>query len=126
MPPMTSALRVVEDPGLSPDERVRLVVRMLLGMYEMTEIELGRRLGLPRTSIYNRMQGKTSFTVAEVGAMGVLFDIPAGAFLAGPSALLRPGSGPVTVQKPARIRGAVTADTPTAVTSIRSLRLVAA
>ena len=102
---MTAALRAVDTPTLSVDERVRLVVRMLLGMNEMSEIELGRRLGLPRTSIYNRMQGRTPFTVAEVGAMAELFGIPPGAFLAVPSALLSTNSTPVIAQKSRAVVG---------------------
>jgi hypothetical protein len=86
---MTAALRAVEDAAdLDPDEKVRLVTRMLLGWHEMTEIELGRRLGLPRTSIYNRMQGRTPFSVVEVVKMGEIFRIAPEAFLAGPQALL--------------------------------------
>jgi hypothetical protein len=85
------------DPG--PDEKVRLVARMLLGMYRMTEIELGRRLSLPRTSIYNRMQGRTPFTVAEVVRMGEIFRIAPEAFLAGPQALLRSLSSEATRPK---------------------------
>lgn len=102
---MTDTLRSVEGaaPGPDPDEKVRMVARMLLGMHRMTEIELGRRLGLPRTSIYNRMQGRTAFTVSEVVRMGQIFDIPPEAFLAGPKALLRPGDGSVTVRKLPRV-----------------------
>lgn len=91
--PGMSMLRAVED---DPDERVRTVVRMLLGMHRMSEVELGRRLGLARTPIYNRMQGRTAFTVAEVIKMADLFDVPAEVFLAGPRALI---AGVVTPRK---------------------------
>ena len=98
---MTGTLRAVGAPALGPDERVRLVVRMLLGMHEMSEIELGRRLGLARTPIYNRMQGRKAFTVAEVAAMAELFEVPPGAFLSGPNALLA-ASGDVSIKTSAR------------------------
>jgi len=89
---VTSTPRAVDD----PDEKVRLVVRMLLGMHRMSEIELGRRLGLPRTSIYNRMQGRTAVTVAEVVKLGELFDVAPEVFLAGPRSLI---TGVVTPRK---------------------------
>ena len=90
-----SSLRVVEPPvDLDPDEKVCLVARMLLSRHRLTEIELGRRLGLSRTSIYNRMQGRTPFTVAEVVKMSLIFGVPPEAFLAGPTALIR-GSNPL-------------------------------
>lgn len=121
-----TTLRAVEGDRSDPDESVRLVARMLLGMYRMTEIELGRRLGLPRTSIYNRMQGKTPFSVAEVVAMAELFDAPPAVFLAGPTALIRTAGGSITTQKPTQT-GAIRPEVrkPNSVPAMPSLYLVA-
>jgi len=86
---MADTLQVVGGtPALGPDDKVRLVAKMLIGMHRMTELELGRRLGLPRTPIYNRMQGRTPFSVAEVARMADIFGISPEVFLAGPNALI--------------------------------------
>lgn len=123
---MTTALRVVEPlPEPDPDERVRLVVRMLLGWHQMTEIDLGRRLGLKRTPIYNRMQGRTAFTVSEIVRMGEIFRVAPEAFLAGPTALLRAVSLPpeaVSIKKHPTLPGPGHPSRPTG----RLLHLVAA
>ncbi len=92
---MTNTLRVVEAAAdLGPDEKVRLVVRALLSMTGMSTLELGAALGLGRTAVYDRTQGRKPFTVAELVRMGSIFGVPPEAFLAGPTALIR-GSNPL-------------------------------
>lgn len=68
-------------------------------MHEMSTLELGVALGLGRTAIYDRTQGRKPFTVAEVVKMGAIFDIEPAVFLAGPVALLRSAQGSVTFRK---------------------------
>lgn len=70
------------------DDKIRLVVRMLLAAREMTTIDLGRQLGLGRTPIYDRMQGRKPFTVAEVAAMADMFNVPVSVLFGGPGELL--------------------------------------
>jgi hypothetical protein len=98
--PMTDTLRAV---GAAVDldlkDRVRLVARMLLAMHPMTQLELGRQLGLPATPIRNRLQGRTPFTVDEIGRMTEIFGVSPEVFFAGPSALIRAGQGAVSVRK---------------------------
>lgn len=116
---MTTTLRAVEAAAdLDLNDRVRLVVRVLLAMQRMTQLELGRQLGLPPTPIRNRMQGRTPFTVSEIGQMSQIFGIPPDAFFVGPSALIgaaakpradtasyRPArSVPVATARPPRLR----------------------
>lgn len=94
---MTDTLRVVEAAAsdLGPDEKVRLVTRMLLSMTGMSTLELGAKLGLGRTAVYDRTQGRKPFTVAEVVAMAEIFGIDPAVFLTGPAALLRTNDGVV-------------------------------
>jgi hypothetical protein len=81
-----STLRTVG--GAGTDEKIRLVVKMLLAAHGMTTLELGRELGLGRTPIYDRMQGRKPFTVAEVAAMAERFAVPVAVLFGGPTALL--------------------------------------
>lgn len=94
-----STLRTVGGAGTnSTDEKIRLVAKMLLAANEMTYLDLGRQLGLKRTPIYDRMQGRMSFTVSEVAAMADHFGVPVSVFFGGPAALLSPGGQGVTLQ----------------------------
>ena len=88
---MADTLRAVDTAAdLSPDDKVRYVAKMLLRLVGMTTLELGTKLGLGRTAIYDRTQGRTPFTVAEVVRMADIFGLPPEAFLAGPHVLIRP------------------------------------
>lgn len=83
---MSSTLRAVG--GAGTDDKIRLVAKMLLAAHGMTTLDLGQQLGLGRTPIYDRMQGRKPFTAAEVAEMAEHFDVPVAAFFAGPNALL--------------------------------------
>lgn len=83
---MSSTLRAVG--GAGTDDKIRLVAKMLLAAHGMTTLDLGQRLGLGRTPIYDRMQGRKPFTVAEVAAMAEEFAVPVAVFFAGPDALI--------------------------------------
>ena len=83
---MSSTLRAVG--GAGTDDKIRLVAKMLLAAHGMTTLDLGQQLGLGRTPIYDRMQGRKPFTTAEVAAMADYFGVPVAAFFAGPNGLL--------------------------------------
>lgn len=68
-------------------ENIRLTVRALLAVREMTALELGKHLGLSRARIYDRMQGRKAFTVDEVAYMSTLFGVPVQTLFDGPDAL---------------------------------------
>jgi transcriptional regulator with XRE-family HTH domain len=87
---MTTALKPAPTPGTA-SENVRMVVKMLLAASDMTALEMGRRLGLSRTPLYDRMQGRKPFTVDELAKLVELFHAPVGMFFAGPDAMLGRG-----------------------------------
>lgn len=84
---MSSTLRAVGGAS-GTDEKIRLVVKMLLAAHGMTTLDLGRRLELGRTPIYDRMQGRKPFTAAEVASMSEEFGVSVAVFYAGPEGLL--------------------------------------
>jgi transcriptional regulator with XRE-family HTH domain len=79
---MTTALKPAPTPGTA-SENVRMVVKMLLAASDMTALEMGRRLGLSRTPLYDRMQGRKPFTVDELAKLVELFHAPVGRAAAG-------------------------------------------
>jgi transcriptional regulator with XRE-family HTH domain len=84
-------------------------VRMLMAAQGMTTLDLGRQLGLGRSPIYDRTQGRKPFTVDEVASLAEFFDVPVSVFYAGPDALLGRHAGDRTaltgVASPLETRG---------------------
>lgn len=68
-------------------DNIRLTVRGLLAVREMTALELAKILGLNRTPIYDRLRGVKPFTTEEVALMSTLFDLPVQVFFDGPGGL---------------------------------------
>jgi transcriptional regulator with XRE-family HTH domain len=88
--------------GARAVENIRLTVRALLAVREMTALELGQHLGLSRARIYDRMQGRKAFTVDEVAYMSRLFNVPVQVLFDGPDALF---SGPSDGLRQGSIKG---------------------
>jgi hypothetical protein len=83
-----------EASGASVDDRVRAVVRTLLGAADMKAGDLARGIGMTKAQVWDRQRGDKAWTVQEVAVLAEFFDIPVGIFLAGPAALL--GRSPST------------------------------
>lgn len=82
---------------LSPvdvDDRIRRVANLLCVYREITHQELGRQMGIEKSSMSLRMNGKRPFKASEVALMADLLGAPVQAFFAGPEALF--GDPPMT------------------------------
>jgi antitoxin component HigA of HigAB toxin-antitoxin module len=88
---MTNTLRAVGG-AASKKERAESnilgVVRMIKAARDIQADELGTLLGISRASVYERLKGRSAFTVGEVAVMAEHFGIPLVAFFNGPDELL--------------------------------------
>lgn len=75
------------------------VVRMIKAARDMEAEDLAAVLGVSRATIYDRLKGRTGFTVGEVAILSETYGIPLATFFAGPDALL----GTATQQTARRI-----------------------
>jgi DNA-binding XRE family transcriptional regulator len=90
-----------------PNEVIRVTVRALRSAHQVEAVELARRLGVSRQSIYNRLNGHAPWLAAEVAALADFFgcevqDLYNGTVRIGP--LTRRTPPPITD----RVTGAVT------------------
>lgn len=97
--PRTLALVRNKDVADRADENVRLVTEMLLASQRLHRDALVPVLGTARSTVYAKLSGKQRFTVGEVALMAEFFGIEPGAFLAGPTVLLRGAEGVVLSRK---------------------------
>ena len=81
LPPVT----LVDDATV--EENIRRVATLLCAYREMTQQELGERIGIGKGSFSMRMNGKRPFRAAEVARMAVVLGAPVQAFYDGPDAL---------------------------------------
>jgi hypothetical protein len=110
-----------KDVANQADENVRLVVEMLLASRRLHRDALVPVLGVARSTVYAKLGGKQRFTVGEVALLAEFFEISPGAFLSGPSALLRSAVGSTISRKMTGHSGVSRPDT----TSAPRLRAVA-
>ena len=98
---MTRTLALVRnrDVANQADENVRLVTEMLLASRRLHRDALVPVLGTARSTVYAKLSGKQRFTVGEVALLAEFFELPAGAFLAGPAALITAAGGSSTGHK---------------------------
>lgn len=55
----------------------------------MTKVELASKLGMSRTSFYNKMDGTTEFTLSEAGNLASILGLTADQILVSPFDLVR-------------------------------------
>ena len=98
---MTRTLALVRSQEVADraDENVRLVTEMLLASRRLHRDALVPVLGTARSTVYAKLSGKQRFTVGEVALLSEFFEIAAGAFLAGPAALIQSARGSTTGHK---------------------------
>lgn len=71
------------------DDNVRRVVRMLMSLSGASAEDLAPVLSISRSAMFQRLNGTSRFTVAELSKLAGHFDIDPGMFFSDPRSLLR-------------------------------------
>lgn len=71
------------------DANVRRVVKMLMSVTGSSAEDLAPVLSISRSAMFQRLNGTSRFTVAELASLADHFDVDPGMFFADPQTLLR-------------------------------------
>jgi len=81
------------DVTMDTEQNVRRVVQVLMTLYQAKPADVAEALGISRTSFYDRLSGKSHFTIIEIAKLAEFFSISPGIFFSDPRKLVSQATG---------------------------------